>query len=52
METPLIMASENDHPGVIELLLTSGADVNAQDINGYTAFMIASYFVNTAVAVI
>jgi ankyrin repeat protein len=36
-DTPLVVAAEHGHAGVISLLLERGADVNASDIMGYTA---------------
>ncbi|XP_062592067.1 protein TANC1-like [Saccostrea cucullata] len=41
-QTPLHMAVQNNHTGVIQLLLKHGADVNAADKFGKTAFDYAS----------
>jgi serine/threonine-protein phosphatase 6 regulatory ankyrin repeat subunit B len=35
--TPLVVAADHGHAGVVSLLLERGADVNASDIIGYTA---------------
>ena len=40
--TALMLASNNGHHQVVELLLKEGADVNIQDNNGWTALMAAS----------
>ena len=37
--TPLILASYNEQPEIVEILLRHGADINAQDAAGNTALM-------------
>lgn len=34
--TPVMYAARNGHPHVVALLVAHGAEVNAQDENGYT----------------
>lgn len=34
--TPIMYAARDGHPQVVALLVVHGADVNAQDENGYT----------------
>jgi ankyrin repeat protein len=41
--SPLMLASMKDHTETVELLLQSGADVNARDNSGRTPLIIASY---------
>ena len=41
-KTALMMASEAGHTDVVSILLQKGADVNAQDIKGWTAIFYAS----------
>jgi ankyrin repeat protein len=36
-ETPLIEAAQMNHADMVELLLDHGADLNTQDVLGYTA---------------
>ena len=40
--SPLIIACKNGHEDIAALLLTSQADPNQQDSNGFTALMKAS----------
>ena len=40
--TPLIRAAEGGHPAIVRLLLTRGADPNAQDAEGRTALAAAA----------
>jgi len=35
-------ATDNWKPEIIEMLLASGAKVNTQDVNGWTALMVAA----------
>ncbi len=41
--TPLLIAAENGHCEIVELLLQKGAEVNHQDRNGYSALMFAAF---------
>ncbi|CAG2248447.1 unnamed protein product [Mytilus edulis] len=36
---PLIVAVQNDHPVVVEILISKGADINLGDLNGRTPFL-------------
>jgi ankyrin repeat protein len=40
--TALMIASENGHKEVVELLLNKGANINYKNDDGYTALMLAS----------
>jgi ankyrin repeat protein len=41
--TALMLASDNGHKEIVELLLKNGADIEAKDSHGWTALMWASY---------
>ena len=48
--TSLIVASENGHTNVVQILLAAGANVNAKAKNGDTALIKAAFFDRTPVA--
>lgn len=41
--TPLIFAAEFQHPEIVKLLLTHGADASHKESNGYDASMVAAW---------
>lgn len=38
LETALMLAAENNHTKIVQLLLANGADIDAKDKNGSTAY--------------
>ena len=42
--TPLVLASMHGHETVVQLLLAHGADVNAQNLQGFTALYCATRY--------
>ena len=50
-KTALMMASEAGHTDVVSILLQKGADVNAQDIKGWTAVFYASLFMRVEIRI-
>ncbi|MCI7698443.1 MAG: ankyrin repeat domain-containing protein [Akkermansia sp.] len=48
-ETALKMAAAEGHTEAVKLLLAAGADVNARDMNGWTALMEASDYGHTEI---
>jgi ankyrin repeat protein len=49
-KTALMLAAMFGHTALVQKLLQRGADVHAQDDEGFTAFMVAAQFNNTAAA--
>jgi ankyrin repeat protein len=51
-ETALLLAAENGHAKIVNLLLESGADFRARDENGLTALLLAAQAFNPQASVV
>ena len=50
--TPLIIAAMNGHREIVRILLARGADVNARDMEGWTAMRYATGYGYTEIALL